>query len=155
MPKNKTPQPAKKKLSKSEQRRVEVMKKAKDDPKPKKEEKKEETPEYFCARSEETGDKVYFVKGQTKRWVQNPFTLRQLGFDFADVRYLEFEELMGFTDDSPIDLTAPGELNPVTGKKSKGLPGVAKKTPATSGKVEMEVESPKPADPSKPHKVWS
>lgn len=147
MPKKTTPA-SKKTLSKSEQRRIKVMKETKKKTNP----KKSPTLDSWVTRSEETGDKVFLILGEQRRWITNPFTLRELGFDFSDVVGIEYEQLLEFPEFEPIDLTPPGSINPLTNKKSKGLPQIKLKTLTPRKK-----DTPQPAegtDTSTPHKIW-
>lgn len=62
-------------------------------------------------RTKQTGDKVYVVENNTARWVKNPETLYELGFDFGSVENIEQEEFFSFDRDEPIDLKEEYQAN--------------------------------------------
>lgn len=58
----------------------------------------------YCARTKQTGDKVYLIKDGTAAWIKNPETLFALGFGFGDVRMIPHEEFSKFEREEPLDL---------------------------------------------------
>ena len=49
-------------------------------------------------RSEGSGDRVYFLLGKKRQWVESPDILRKLGFDFPDVRIIDATKLSEYED---------------------------------------------------------
>ena len=51
---------------------------------------KEKLAKGYTARSDETGDKVYLVKDNTRYWIKNPETLAKLGFTLGQEKNIPF-----------------------------------------------------------------
>ena len=66
----------------------------------------------FTIRSDETGDKVYLVKGEKRYWVKNTETLTKLGFYLGKEKRLPFSELLAYAEGEPVDLTVPNAIEP-------------------------------------------
>lgn len=57
-------------------------------------------------RSNETGDKIFYIEGKISHWVKNPETLTALGGNFDIVQTLTKEELGEYQTGDPIDMAS-------------------------------------------------
>ena len=118
-------------------------------------EAQEEPEEPFTARSDETGDKVYLINNGERRWIRNPETLHELGFDFSDVHWWTFSQLQKYPEREPVDLTIAGMVNPLTGEESAGIAEVIPPEQAAKHQPTPQVEDGEVVDDGKPHKTWT
>jgi len=82
-------------------------------------------------RTEETGDKVYVVRGEKRYWVKNPESLKKLGFNLGAEKKVPFSELLKYSEGEPVDLTLPDAVFPWE-----------------------KPELPPNSQPTSPHKIW-
>ncbi len=61
----------------------------------------------YTVRSEETGDKVYFVKEGKRYWVKNVETLTKLGSHLGQEIKMPFSEILKLPEGEPLDTTLP------------------------------------------------
>ena len=83
-------------------------------------------------RTDETGDKVYAIRGDKRYWIRNPETMAKMGFYLGREKKIPFSELLQYPEGEPIDLTVPNPEYPWN------MPEVEKK-----------------AEPDKPYKIWN
>lgn len=50
------------------------------------------------------GNKVYLIKGNIKRWIKDPDTLFELGYDFDMINLVSREELDRYHEEKPISI---------------------------------------------------
>jgi len=55
-------------------------------------------------RTEQTGDRMYFVRDKKRRWIKNPESLKALGFDFGKDKLVSREIFATLEEGEPIDL---------------------------------------------------
>jgi hypothetical protein len=90
------------------------------------------TEKIISVRSEETGDRVYAVRGDRRYWVKNPSSLTKMGLRLGQEKNVPFSELLKYPEGEPIDLTIPNAVYPW--------------------------EKPEPVrsnEPTAPHKIWA
>ncbi len=83
-------------------------------------------------RTDETGDKVYAIRGDKRYWIRNPETMSKMGFYLGSEKKIPFSELLQFSEGEPVDMTVPNAEYPWN------MP-----------------EKVKIAEPDKPYKIWS
>ena len=59
----------------------------------------------FVVRTKSTGDKIYLIEDNKRKWIRNPETLNLLGFKFGDEKTINFADLLKYEDDGYIDLS--------------------------------------------------
>lgn len=113
-----------------------------DEPKEASEQPKLDLKQPFLARTIATGDKIFFVFEDQRRWIMSPEVLHGLGFEFGDEKEIKYSELTQFSEGEPVS------IKDVDGLKEKmgGDGAVAQK--AEQRPVEAKVEDSNPSSPA-------
>lgn len=79
----------------------------------------EVTTNIFPARSPSSGDRVYLIENDKKRWIKNAETLEKLGYNFHVVKNLSNDELDKYEVGEDIDLHEYESSKDQDGKSDK------------------------------------
>jgi len=100
--------------------------------------RKWEKPKDFSVRTNETGDKVYVIRGKNRHWVRNLETLNKLGFEIGEEKLIKYEELLQFKEGETLNLVKGKAPPPEKKPKRVKQPVLGYKEVATMEDYEEE-----------------